>query len=70
MRFLYVEPTVCLGLLSDPASRRPPLPLAMRLALPPALETFPLKNVPVPSTLRKAPHKAGLFMSVAIVNDE
>ena len=44
MRFLFVGPTVCLGLLSDPASRRTPLPLAMRLALPPALGTFTLKK--------------------------
>ena len=44
MRFLFVGPTVCLGLLSDPASRRTPLPPAMRLALPPALGTFTLKK--------------------------
>ena len=53
MRFLFVGPTVCLGLLSDSASRRTPLPPAMRLALPPALGTFTLKNVPMPSTPKK-----------------
>ena len=50
MRFLFVGPTVCRGLPSDSASRRTPLPLAMRLALPPALGTFTLENVPMPST--------------------
>ena len=59
MRFLFVGPTVCLGLLSDPASRRTPLPPAMRLALPPALGTFTLKNVPMPSTPKKAASTAG-----------
>lgn len=54
MRFLFVGPTVCLGLPSDPTSRRTPLSLAMRLALPPALGTFTLKNVPLPSTLKKS----------------
>ena len=44
MRFLFVGPAVCLGLPSDSASRRTPLPLAMRLALPPALGTFTLKK--------------------------
>ena len=52
MRFLFVGPTVCRGLPSDSASRRTPLPLAMRLALPPALGTFTLENVPMPSTHR------------------
>ena len=40
MKLLYVRSVVCLGLLSDSASRRTPLPLAVSLALPPAHRDF------------------------------
>lgn len=61
MRFLFVGPTICLGLLSDSASRRTPLPLAMRLAPPPALGTFTIKNVPMPNTQAKRPETGPFY---------
>ena len=44
MQFLFVRPVVCLRLPSDSASRRTPLSLAMRLALPPALDLSPVRT--------------------------